>query len=162
MSTIIRIAYHGLFVTRSSAACGLQSPCIRLAEMHITHPHAVSHRPLVFSRTVKLVSLGRAGSASLFAGEEGVPEVRASSFLAAEVPKVLEDGDGRHGRLYWRHRWHRRRQRRQGLRLAQHLVEPLGPYHRQLRAVASCSHQCGYQRCRHVTAEQSQQPDRRL
>lgn len=51
--------------SRPSAGCGLQSPCIRLAEMHITYPHSVSHRPLVLSRTVKLVSLGRVGSASL-------------------------------------------------------------------------------------------------
>lgn len=122
-------------------------------------------RTLVLSRTVKLVSLGRAGLCFALAGEEGVPEVRPPPFLAAEVPEVLEDGDRRLGRLHRRQRRRRRRQRRQGLRLAQHLVESVGPDDRQLRTVASRGQQrqpCGYQRRRHVTAEQSQQPDRHL
>lgn len=122
-------------------------------------------RTLVLSRTVKLVSLGRAGLCFALAGEEGIPEVRSPPLLVAEVPEMLEDCDGRLGRL---HRWQRRRrrcQRWQGLRLAQHLIEPVGPDDRQLRIVAPCGQQrqpCGYQRQRHVTAKQSQQPDRHL
>lgn len=43
----------------------LQFSCIRREETHVTHPHTVSHRLLVLSRTVKLVLSGRAGSVSL-------------------------------------------------------------------------------------------------
>lgn len=95
--------------------------------MRPTHLARYLARTLVLSRTVKLVSLGRAGLCFALAGEEGVPEVRSPPLLAAEVPEMLEDCDGRLGRLHRRQRRHRRRQRRQGLRLAQHLVEPVGP-----------------------------------
>lgn len=81
--------------------------------------------------------------------------------MAAQVPEVLEDGDWKLRRFfrYQRRRW--RRERWQGLRLAQHLVEPVRADYRQLRIVAAYRLQCGYN-TDHVTAEQSQQPDRRL
>lgn len=50
---------------RPSVIRGLLFSCIRPEEMHVTHPHAASHRSLFFSRTVKMVSLGRVGFASL-------------------------------------------------------------------------------------------------
>lgn len=110
--------------------------------------------------TVKNLSFG-GWVCFAIAGEEGIQEVRAPSFLATEVPQVLEDDDGK---LRWfiRYQWGcRRRQRRQGLRLAQHLVESIGADDGQLRIVASCRLQCGYN-TDHITAEQSQQPDSRL